>query len=66
MEREILNKNSAEKINLVSIKELKEDLPKVIGRIDYNKEWILESKFLTRNNKYIYLQKFFLPILKLF
>ena len=50
MEREIINKNSKESNTLVSIKELKEVLPKVIGRIDYNKEWILESKFLNRNN----------------
>ncbi len=44
MEKDNLYKNGMERNHVVSVKGIKEGLSKVIGGLDYNKEWILESK----------------------
>ena len=46
MEKDYGNKNEMKNIECVALKGLTDSLSKVINKLDYNEEWILESKYL--------------------
>lgn len=49
MDKNYRNKNEMRNEEIISLKGLNDGLTKVINKLDYNEEWILESKLVVNN-----------------